>query len=622
MDPDDVEETSGSHVVSLGKRPPDRHGNDHSPENETRPANRPRHQGTNVEASRKVEGSAGLHSRRRNHSDADLKILGSEDDDDDGDFDESSQGDDEEWWETSYHHLHWDTEIGPPFFVRFDEEGEEMSIKEHCLETLFLFAVDRPYFDFGANFMGEPGLSRADFMAKIVRDYGGNGDILWTRQENSYSVFQDEDEDQIEEELYLIEICFRDMWPDDEKSLFIRKIVAENPRILRNDSARGPRTLFHVAVKHGAPFDLVELVASPEYAALTFDGYVNLPLHEAAISISSSVQLVEFLVGLNRRALETRGSGEQLPLHCFCQFLASTFGFDDDEEPRDTSVVELLINEYCAGLLVRDFMGYTPVVTALEEADLRIVQQPKVLRLLKDMVLRAPESIRVSAVPLPRTPDRPDSTAIRVVTALSLSCIYCPHTPLVSFVFEQWPVAACVCYVHDYDGELPCELLESNQDSSQDIKDLIDVETTEVTLALLEVLLLDTTWAFIPSVQHRIQEAIRIHAPAVELRGQIHSYVTSEAIRSLDPSLLASLRPGILKTDPLQQLLRESGPLCDFVSGVYSMNKAGRSASRPGTSASPVHQVRILETTKDNLDCLFLHLRQSPCLFRADQASA
>jgi hypothetical protein len=411
------------------------------------------------------------------------------------------------------------------------------------------------------------------------------------------------------------------MWPDDEKNLFIRKIVADNPQILRNDSARGPRTLFHVALKYAAPFDLVELLARPGIASLTFAGidYIlygneNLPLHEAAISSSSSVRLVEFLIGLNRRALETRGLCGSLPLHWACSSLTRGFELDDgiDEEPRDTSVVELLMNEYCAGLTVCNDYGYSPILKALDQADLRIVQQPKVLRLLMEMVRRAPDSIRV----VPRQ---------AMYTALSLACIFCPHPPLVALLLKHWMIAVCVCPFDAWANrfeELPCEVLQSNQDASQDVRDLIDVETMEMTLALLEVLLLDTTWAFVPSVQYRIQEAIRIHAPAVELRGQIHSYVTSEAIRSLDPSLLASLRSGILKTDPLQQLLRESAPLRDFASGVYSMNKAGRSASRPGTSASPVHQVRILETAKDNLDCLFLHLRQSPCLFRAYQASA
>lgn len=101
----------------------------------------------------------------------------------------------------------------------------------------------------------------------------------------------------------------------------------------------------------------------------------------------------------------------------------------------------------------------------------------------------------------------------------------------------------------------------------------------------------------------------------MEVRGQIHSDFTSEAIRSLDPTSLANLRSDLLKTDPFQQLLRESGLLRDFVSGVHSMYKAGWFKSWSDTRDSLLHGVRILVNAKDNLDCPFLYLRQCPGFF-------
>jgi hypothetical protein len=123
------------------------------------------------------------------------------------------------------------------------------------------------------------------------------------------------------------------------------------------------------------------------------------------------------------------------------------------------------MNEYCAGLTVRDGYGYTPSMTALKEADLRIIQQPEMLRVLTEMVRHAPESIRVVS----RAMD----------TALSLACTFCPHPSLVSLLLKHWTIAVCKCSFNSWENffeELPCEVLLSTRDASLDDNDLIEAE--------------------------------------------------------------------------------------------------------------------------------------------------
>jgi hypothetical protein len=83
----------------------------------------------------------------------------------------------------------------------------------------------------------EDPVNSVDTMADAVREYGGNGNVLWTKQMDSY--FQDDDVDG--EHCSLVKLCFREL-PEPRLSSLLR-VVADNPAVLRNGSDGGPRTL-------------------------------------------------------------------------------------------------------------------------------------------------------------------------------------------------------------------------------------------------------------------------------------------------------------------------------------------------------------------------------------------
>jgi hypothetical protein len=81
-----------------------------------------------------------------------------------------------------------------------------------------------------------------------------------------------------------------------------------------------------------------------------------------------------------------------------------------------------------------------------------------------------------------------------------------------------------------------------------------------------------------------------------------------------------ALRSDVLRDRDVHQLLEAQKSILDMVTGLYLMNKAGRlrpeGGRAPDSSAfSARWHVRVLESAKDNLSCLFLHLRGCPALF-------
>jgi hypothetical protein len=154
-------------------------------------------------------------------------------------------------------------------------------------------------------------------------------------------------------------------------------------------------------------------------------------------------------------------------------------------------------------------------------------------------------------------------------------------------------------------------LLRENRFATQDVKDRVDAETDEVFLALMEALF-----------REAVADSFHLHAPvrdAFRVFVLRHTAPLGLTIRELaeystmiDTPIREDFRSHVLGSIFVRQWIFENEPVQDFIAGLYRMNKAGRRSSR---ALSTQDHLRVLEAARNNLDCLFLRVRDSPRLF-------
>jgi hypothetical protein len=155
-------------------------------------------------------------------------------------------------------------------------------------------------------------------------------------------------------------------------------------------------------------------------------------------------------------------------------------------------------------------------------------------------------------------------------------------------------------------------------------------ESAETYLAFLEVLLLsEEKWLSEESDRSTVHSIIERHFPNVDTEllkgGRKNGRAIVQAMRRQDVS--TSFLELALYHRSVRRALDDDAfrPFHDMVRGVYRMNKLGRAAAPAQPSASsardeeggtpllsPMQQFRILNCVRDNLDCLFLRLREEP----------
>jgi ankyrin repeat protein len=301
--------------------------------------------------------------------------------------------------------------------------------------------------------------------------------------------------------------------------------------------------------------------------------------------------LLGTLIGKARCALDMKGKHERLPLHYVCENFTRNM-------PIVPEAIQLVMEASpSAALDTRDSDGATPLMVAISR--MRIpddgdVPVPGAIPLLKEMFRRAPQSVRGTFE---------FWHGSGKTTALELACQNRHCADLVSPVMESWPAA--LCFLNDLLGE---------------ISSTVESEARRMFLSLIEVLLHETTRWIVPgAIRERVREAVSkvVDIDCLVERGSFP--IVQEIQKTVTGDALGQLRSEILNNDELQQLLQSHESLQDMVTGVYLMNKEGRlgcegAEDDPDTFSNGRH-ICVLEAAKDNLSCLFLHLRQCPTLF-------
>jgi ankyrin repeat protein len=317
-------------------------------------------------------------------------------------------------------------------------------------------------------------------------------------------------------------------------------------------------------------------------------------VHRTALAVacefSQNKDLFSSLIKGYPKALEVRNEEGDLPLHT-ALWIAD---WSHDGQVRDA--IQVLIEACDDALLARNNRGETPVAIALERLD---GTPPGARLLLEGMIRRAPGSVRGTFTC--RTWHWQDN----VVTCLELACARRETAELVPRILEAWPFALCVSLLGDLSGFLPDAVAAE-----------VRREADAMLVALIEVLLHDTTLGVVPDpVRAHVRRAVCRLAPP----GTGSSLAVVQSVQN--PSLpRQELRANVLGSDELQAFLWSHGDVEELVTGVYRMNKEGRLGGSEEGEGCPIalsasQHVRILQATKDNLGCLFLHLRDCPVLF-------
>jgi hypothetical protein len=428
-------------------------------------------------------------------------------------------------------------------------------------------------------------------LANLVREFGGSADLLWTRRTTRLGTVG------FRTEPPLVQSCFTDL-PEETMIAFVRSLLSEHPGLLCKHGGDG-LTLLSMAIRE-ATLAVIKLVACKEVTPVTWMGLT--PLHSA--SINPRYPVIEFLVNLNRDALNMKDWSGRLPIHLACSGLMWLSAGDDIMARVDS--IQRLVDENPASLDARNNSGDSPVMIIMKQAPRGVVLLPPVLQLLRGMVERAPGAVlglynrEPAPLPIVSEPQGPPPAS----TVLEKVCTFQDGLALAELVTEAWPAALCFSFTEGMPDDIPEETARA-----------FAVEAHFMVLALTEVLLHDTTRGVVPDpIRERVLRAVSQIVRPCETNGSSLSLVQAiqNRVRGQDRQ---EFRSAVLNHDALQNFLQGEGDILEMVTSLYRMNRAGRirdleeAGAVSGTSSSAGRHVRILSAAGKDLSCLFLHLR-------------
>jgi hypothetical protein len=488
-------------------------------------------------------------------------------------------------------------------------------------------------------FLGELSSERRSLpvLARLARKAGGGGDVLFWEADGKK---------------YLFQICCETLSPE-ELCAFLALLLSEYPNLLSKTTSYPRRRLFHLAVEAGAPLKAIKLVAQPGIAAMeggheytvihvacrnrhpvatiafladldpdsltTKDKDGDLPIHLACSSclgLPLDLATIEFLVNLNSDSLTMKGSNGDLPIHRACQRNAWCRSL-----PLDLATIRLLVDTHPTSVQVRNSMGVSP----LHQACLRFEDGgPQVFGVIELMIDRFPDALKADGGLGTGTPveaalasfcdlcysDEPSPDQVRFLQELirrapnsirnmymyleDLLVLY-PNPSLVDTLIEAWPVALLfVCL--------------GRCDIPDEVDILLKRRLRELFLVLHDVLLHDARGTVPDQVRDLFRRSAGVLADLVE---ETNTMVSSFDVFSAIRTDVRGEHLSFWERQPLEEFFFDDEAFLEFVNGMYRMNRAGRAAG----SGSAMQDLRILEAGKDDLSCLFLHLRNCPGLF-------
>jgi hypothetical protein len=342
------------------------------------------------------------------------------------------------------------------------------------------------------------------------------------------------------------------------------------------------------ALQTGAPLVHVEnmVVNRPRALEVRLSGEGYMLLHCACVIPGVSEQVVKFLIDRYPQVLLEKSNTHQwTPLFCACS-----------SDNASNQLIELLIDAGPQAIEMEEIDGWTPIHSACNKNI--------ALRLIRKMIGLKPQVLR--------------KVGKSGLTVLRTACFGRASVMVLCCLVDAFPVAC----LYNVGGSTPYHALLHYSPNPENVNQARpEIELPQV-LGYMKTATIGAICALLDC----------FHISAFTIPTDVATYV--EEILSLVPGLNDLIQKGsvipesvirehmgvgdralmfLVCNQSLQDLLTKDAAYQDLICGVIRMNQCGRNYIQQEPS-NKLCGVCVLEAALDNVDCLFLHVRESPYL--------
>jgi hypothetical protein len=360
----------------------------------------------------------------------------------------------------------------------------------------------------------------------------------------------------------------------------------------------GVRPLGFLCSRADVPLETVETLVekNPEaFASTDEDGCT--PLHAACYV--GSMQVVSCLATRFPDAAQMKSnSGECTPLHSLCE---------RRNTPATIEVVELLINTFPRAVTMKNIDGETPLYLACcSRASDRVIQH---------LVERGPKAVEMLTIRGATVLHGAYYAGGVSIASILHGAYYAGGVSIASILLllNQWHVASLLLASlrawrdHRIRPMLPYDCAVDN-DATQEQIDFIAQATKEATCALIEYSLCALT-----SMPVAVRDRMRNFVTVLNIPGFDASASGVALTQTISPHLTPNLIHDLVDSDDLQEQLKLDKDLQSLIGGLVRMNKSGRNYVH-AESSNTMKGVVVLNSVSNNVDCMFIHLRENVSL--------
>jgi hypothetical protein len=294
--------------------------------------------------------------------------------------------------------------------------------------------------------------------------------------------------------------------------------------------------------------------------------------------------LIEDRAGIGMAAACIKDSQGRTPLHMLCRYRS---------EEVTVEIVELFLNAYPEALASQTSAGNTPLHLACRynaNADESIIQL---------LMQRDPNSLQF--------------VTNKGSTVLHFACdnIALPDETLLGMA-NRWPVS---CIFSTKIGlPLPHDRAVAKERPALVI-DAIATTTNQAACAMIECALFAARSTTPTTVIDHLEQALVASIPGLTLATLRDGNTSSLAlVTTILPHLEPAFVKALVQNDALREWMKEEH-VQRLINGIVRMNRAGRDYVMQTSRDDKEKGVRVLESVHDNVECLFLHFRESPRLW-------
>jgi ankyrin repeat protein len=420
-------------------------------------------------------------------------------------------------------------------------------------------------------------------------------------------IFTEKDENG---ETFLHRLCGRTRHPA------VIKFAADlcGPDSLKETDEHGDTPLHIVCEHEDVSCEAIETLTVPCPEAVQIASHQGWTPLQTASSYGASVHVVRLLISKFRGALSIKDEDGDTPLNTACS--RGSVASDDD---INFEVVKLLLESNPGALFMGNNNGHTPLHIQFknDEASQQVVRLlvdrggAKALGMLDNdgcppLRIACQEGYPEDIIQLMITVY---PKALEIVDRLGRTALHraCQSNVPVATLRGMIVRAPATClFLGEGDEDLnflPYDLAVQEEREAS-VLELLTNATKDALCAMMECALSSRT-TMPTAVTNHVRSTMTRAMPA--FNGT--SLMTQSVRDHLEPDLITTL----VTNDELQEVLKKEEAYHSLIGGLVRMNKSGRSRALMDPS-NKLAGLAVLNSISDNVDCLFLHLRENPSL--------